>query len=468
MSRLVVVSNRVAVPSQQAANTGGLAVALREALQANGGVWFGWSGKIAQRTSAEPALTEVAPVTYATVDLGRKDHSEYYNGFANRTLWPLFHYRLDLAEFPRRNYEGYLRVNTLFAEQLRPLLGEDDDIWIHDYHMIPLASELRRLGVRQRIGFFLHTPFPALEVFLALPSHERIARSLCAYDVVGFQTRNDLRAFLDYIVNESGGEVLEDGLIRAYGRTLKAAVFPIGVEAENLARTAAHALKVPAVRRFRDSQRDRAFLMGVDRLDYSKGIPERFEAFRRFLEKYPAWHRQVVMVQIAPGSRTEVPEYKQIRAELEARTGQLNGAFADYDWTPLRYLNKGVPRETLVGFFRLSAAGLVTPLRDGMNLVAKEYVCAQSPHEPGVLILSRFAGAARELDAALLVNPFDPDGVADAIARALNMSMEERVERWEAMIKPIRENSLDAWRDSFLKALRAAPYAPPGEAGDAA
>lgn len=220
MSRLVVVSNRVAVPEDGAARAGGLAVALREALEVNGGVWFGWSGKTAAAPSEEPKVTQVGKITYATLDLSRKDYSEYYNGFANRTLWPLFHYRLDIAEFQRTDYAGYLRVNTLFVDKLIPQLQPDDMVWVHDYHLLPFGKELRSHGVQNRIGFFLHTPFPALEVVLALPSHQRLGRSLCSYDVVGFQTMNDLRAFQDYITQEAGGEVLENGIIKAYGRTL--------------------------------------------------------------------------------------------------------------------------------------------------------------------------------------------------------------------------------------------------------
>ncbi len=457
MSRLVVVSNRVAVPDDGPARAGGLAVALREALQENGGVWFGWSGKSVARPAEEPAITEAPPVTYATLDLSRRDHQEYYNGFANRTLWPLLHYRLDLAEFNRQDYAGYLRVNTHFAEKLRPLIRPSDDIWVHDYHLIPFASELRRLGVDNRMGFFLHTPFPAMEVFLALPSHERLARSLCAYDVVGFQTVNDLRAFQDYIVHEQRGEILGDGMLRVFGRTLRAEVYPIGIEVETMQRTAAHAMQESHLRRLVKHMGERQLMIGVDRLDYSKGIPERFRSFERFLQKFPANQGRVSLMQIAPVSRGEVPEYKNIRAELESLAGHINGVYGELDWMPIRYLNKGFPRDTLTGFYRVCRVGVVTPLRDGMNLVAKEYVASQNPHEPGVLVLSRFAGAARELDAALLVNPFDHENVADALNRALTMSLEERRERWEAMMVRVHDSSLDKWRERFLSVLRAVP-----------
>jgi trehalose 6-phosphate synthase len=457
MSRLVVVSNRVAVPDAQSATAGGLAVALRDALQSNGGVWFGWSGKTAAQTAEQPTMTEIGPVTYATLDLGRKDYNEYYNGFANRTLWPLFHYRLDLAEFSHENYTGYLRVNSLFADKLRPLIADDDFVWVHDYHLIPMGRELRARGVGQAMGFFLHTPFPALEVLLALPSHALLVESLCAYDVVGFQTDNDLRAFRDYIVHEAGGEIVDDQNVRAFGRLVHTEVFPIGIERNQMEDAAERAVEQGAARRLERTLNNRNLMIGVDRLDYSKGIPERFRSFERFLELYPAHRGQVSMMQIAPLSRSEVPEYKAIRDTLEGLAGYINGRYGDFDWMPLHYLTKNFQRETLAGFFRLSRVGVVTPLRDGMNLVAKEYVASQDPNYPGVLVLSRFAGAARELDAALLVNPYDHDGVAAALNQGLVMSLEERRERWQSMIEKVRENSLEAWRERFLKVLREIP-----------
>lgn len=460
MSRLVVVSNRVAVPTDQPASAGGLAMALKDALEEKGGVWFGWSGQTSEETSATPQINQVGAITYATLDLSQKDHDEYYNGFANRTLWPLVHYRLDLADFNRQDYVGYLRVNTTFAERLLPLLTPEDDIWVHDYHLIPFGSELRRQGVRNRLGFFLHTPFPALEIFTTLTSHERLARSLCAYDLVGFQTSNDMRAFVDYLVHEAGGEVLSPTVVRAYGRTVHVRVFPISIEPAHLGRLATLGMQDPDVRSFVKSRQDRTVMIGVDRLDYSKGIPERFRSFERFLEKYPQHHRHVVMMQIAPPSRADVPEYQIIRDELQAEAGRINAQYSDIGWTPIHFMNRGFPRETLMGFFRACGIGVVTPLRDGMNLVAKEYVAAQNPMEPGVLVLSRFAGAARELDAALLCNPYDRDGVADALNRALVMPMEEKVERWHSMMTVIQENSIDKWREDFMAALRATPVDP--------
>jgi trehalose 6-phosphate synthase len=456
-----VVSNRVAVPDDQAARAGGLAVALREALQNYGGIWFGWSGKITATSAKEPRIIEHPPVTYAVVDLGRKDYNEYYNGFANRTLWPLFHYRMSLAEFHRGNYAGYLRVNALFAEQLRPLLKPDDTIWIHDYHILPLGKELRRLGAKNRMGIFLHTPFPALEVLLALPSHARLARSLCSYDIVGFQTENDRRSFNDYILHEARGEILGNDMVRAYGRTFKAKVYPIGIEKGVMAQASMMSSKTAAYRRLEKSLGGRKLMIGVDRLDYSKGLPERMEAYQRFLEKFPQHRNAVSFMQIAPLSRSEVPEYKAIRQQLETMSGNINGRYGDFDWTPVRYLTKNFQRNVLAGFFRQAQVGVVTPMRDGMNLVAKEYVASQNPQDPGMLVLSRFAGAARELESALLVNPYDREDVADAMDRALTMSLDERKERWTEMMRIVDEQSLETWRDTYLDDLSKAPFSVP-------
>lgn len=461
MSRLVVASNRLTKATDKKAQAGGLAVALQDALQDHGGVWFGWSGKISANPDPNPAIKEVGPVTYATIDLTRKSYTEYYNGFANRTLWPLFHYRIDLTAFSRQNNSGYQQVNALFAKKLIPLLEADDIIWVHDYHLIPLGEELRRSNIHQPIGFFLHTPFPAMEILITLPSHKSLVRSLCAYDLLGFQTENDLRAFLDYIVHEAGGEIMGNHLIKAFGRTIRVGVFPIGIDTENFVKTGMRSNRLGKVRHLRDKPGDQEWIIGVDRLDYSKGLVERFQAFERLLESYPGYRSKVTLIQIAPPSRSEVPEYKEIRHSLEAEAGHINGRFAEFDWVPINYINKSFKRDVLVGFYRNSAIGLITPLRDGMNLVAKEYVASQNPLDPGVLVLSRFAGAARELNGALIVNPFNFDAVADAIATGLAMTLEERQERWSAMMEVLRVNTLAVWRDNFLSALHEAPYANP-------
>jgi len=454
LSRLVVVSNRVApAKNSKSGSEGGLAVAVKAAMRERGGVWFGWSGRVFDHEPGPPDVFEVGRTTHALVDLSQRDFDEYYNGYANQTLWPLFHYRLDLTEFSRRNLAGYQRVNQLFASRLHPLLRPDDRIWVHDYHFIPMGEQLRALGCQQRLGFFLHIPWPALEILLALPNHRSIVSALCAYDLVGFQTNRDLRAFWEYIELEAGGDVRDDGTIEAFGRVLRAAAFPISIDTNAVARNAVDAESSRQNRRLADSLHGRKLVIGVDRLDYSKGLVARMEAVDHLFKTNPDLRGHVTTMQIAPPSRSDVPEYVEIRQQLEGIVGHVNGAYAEYDWVPIRYLNKGFTQRTLAGFYRASRVGLVTPLRDGMNLVAKEYVAAQKPEDPGVLILSRFAGAAEELTGALIVNPYDIEGVADAMRRALIMPKEERTERWLAMFKWLQQYDVIAWQRAFTEAL---------------
>ena len=452
--RLVVVSNRVAMADPAGKATGGgLAIGILAALKRCGGIWFGWSGEISDAAPAAAELAHRDDITYATLDLERRDYEQYYNGFANRVLWPLFHYRPGLLDFNREEFAGYMRVNRQFAAHLAPLLRPDDVIWVHDYHLMPLADELRRLGLEQPIGFFLHTPFPAAEVLRILPSHAELMRAMCGYDLVGFQTESDLAGFRDYLLRWAGGRAEGAATIAAFGRTLHAAIFPIGIDVDAIAHQAEQSVGARHMLRLQQSLRERSLILGVDRLDYSKGLPQRFKAFERVLELFPETRGHVTLMQIAPPTRSEVPEYTHIRRSLETAAGHINGRFAEYDWMPVRYLNKSFNHRTLCGFMRAARVGLVTPLRDGMNLVAKEYVAAQDPEDPGALVLSCFAGAARELTDALVVNPFDIDGVAEAIREALLMPLDERVDRWQAMMQVLRRKDIAHWRESFTAAL---------------
>ncbi len=458
--RLVVVSNRVSTIDEGRPDSGGLAVAIRAALQENGGIWFGWSGGVEEQPGDEPHIATRGPLTHATLDLSPRDYNEYYIGFANRVLWPLFHFRGSLVEFSRRDYAGYLRVNRLFAGRLAPMLTPDDLVWVHDYHLIPLGGELRRLGCRQPIGFFLHTPFPPPELLRVLPEHQNLVKAMCAYDLVGFQTACDLRGFCDYLMRHAGAEDLGRGAYQVFGRVLRAQVFPIGIDTATVAAQARAAAQSRHMRRLRQSLGDRALMIGVDRLDYSKGLLARFKAFSHLLETRPETRGRIVFMQIAPPSRSEVPEYQEIRRSLAAAAGNINGRYGEFDGAPLRYINKSFTHQILTGFFRAGRIGLVTPLRDGMNLVAKEYVASQDEEDPGVLVLSCFAGAAQELSDAVLVNPHDPEGVAEAIWRAFEMPLGERKERWRAMMRMIERNDITAWREAFVRNLAAAPGVP--------
>ncbi|QSX78529.1 alpha,alpha-trehalose-phosphate synthase (UDP-forming) [Agrilutibacter solisilvae] len=454
MGRLVMVSNRVALPEE--ARAGGLAIALKASMEEAGGLWFGWSGKIAAE-SGQMHEQRLGNVQFLTIDLSKQDAGDYYDGFANRTLWPLLHFRMDLVDYSRETYAGYLRVNALFAEKLAPLLRPDDVVWIHDYHLIPLAQLLRERGVRCRLGFFLHVPMPSSDLLAALPDHRRLFEGLSAYDLVGFQTERDLERFQDYVRLFGHGQVIEHGVLEtALGRRLRAGAFPISIDTAHIRSLAEKAVGKASVKRLAASLSRRSLAIGVDRLDYSKGLPERFRAFSRFLQRHPELRGRLTYLQIAPVSRGDVPEYRQLRQELEGLAGHINGRHADADWTPVRYVNRNYPHATLAGFYRLARVALVTPLRDGMNLVAKEFVAAQDEADPGVLVLSSFAGAARELTHALQVNPYDVDGVADAIAAALTMPLEERLARWRVMMDCIEKHDIAAWRQDFLAALRSA------------
>lgn len=436
---------------------GGLAVALRDALRARSGLWFGWSGEVAEATSPTPHLTHSGRVRYATLDLGQADHEQFYNGFANGTLWPLLHYRLGLLEFRRENLEGYLRVNEAFAEALRPLLRPDDLIWVHDYHLIPLAASLRSRGVGNKIGLFLHTPFPPPAVFTALPRYEILAKAFTAYDLVGLQTEDDRVNLRNVIALHCRCAVTPEGDLELGAQRLLLRAIPVGIDAESLTTMAETASNGPEARRLVDSLAGRRLIIGVDRLDYSKGLPQRFEAYERLLTEFPQHRSKVTFMQIAPVSRGEVRQYRELRRDLERLAGRINGKFAEFDWVPVRYLNRAFGRNILAGFFRHARVGFVTPLRDGLNLVAKEYVAAQDAADPGVLILSRFAGAARELDEALLVNPFDVDAMAEAVHRALAMPLGERQERWRAMSRIVAVNTAAAWQETFLHVLESVP-----------
>lgn len=451
MSRLIVISNRVSKPKKDGAQ-GGLAVALSSALRENKGIWFGWSGEQVDKFTGQLRMEETQGVRTATVDLEAQDVDEYYNGYANRTLWPLFHYRIDLAEYERSFGAGYERVNNRFADTVSPLIEKDDLIWVHDYHLIPLAWDLRKRGHNNKMGFFLHTPWPPTRLLVALPHHERLVESLFSYDVVGFQTLEWLESFRHYCEKEMGGTIDGDDIIVG-DKHIKAIACPIGIDYQEFLDASNSEGAKHAFDKMNASLQDRTMIVGVDRLDYSKGLEERFAGLERFFEDNPDQLRKVVTVQIAPPSRGEVESYREIRSALDAQTGRINGRFAHVDWTPIRYANRGYPRTELAGIYRAAKVGLVTPLRDGMNLVAKEYIVAQDPEDPGVLILSRFAGAAHQLTEALLINPYSAEELSDAISTAIAMPLDERKARWQKMMDIIRDSDVIWWRKKFTSYL---------------
>jgi len=453
MGRLVVISNRVALPKETRA--GGLASALSGALAERGGLWVGWSGNVVDDVGARALRTERAGnIEYALLDLTRTEYNHYYLGFANRTLWPLLHFRPSLLEYRRADFEGYRAVNRLFAEQVARFVRDDDIVWVHDYHLIPLADELRKLGVGARVGFFLHIPLPPAALLTMLPHHEHLFPLFGSYDLIGVQNRRDRDALLEYLRTEMHAKTRSNGDVHlGNGRRLRVQPFPVAIDTLDVARQAKRAAGSAATQRLIRSLEHRALAIGVDRLDYSKGIPQRFEAFAHFLSQHPEWRSRISFLQIAPPSREEVPEYRELRSRLERLAGATNGRWSEPDWMPIRYVNRSFNQATLAGFFRAADIAVVTPLRDGMNLVAKEYVAAQDPDDPGVLILSSFAGAADELKQAIIINPFDSDDIAESFVTALRMPLAERRERWQAMFDYLVRNDVTAWRTRYLDAL---------------
>ena len=467
MTRLIVISNRVSAALGASGSQGGLAVALTAALRESHGIWFGWSGDVTDDFNGQIKFDRMNGVTTATVDLEEQDVEEYYNGYANRTLWPLFHYRIDLAEYERGFAGGYQRANERFADTVRPLIEPDDAIWVQDYHMIPLGAELRERGCDNRIGFFLHTPWPPRRLLLTLPDAADFVRSMFAYDVIGFHTDEWRQSFVDFATIECGG-TFADGILRVDDRAIRLVTCPIGIDSKEFSAVATSETAQKTFEQMRRSADGRAMIVGVDRLDYSKGLEERFLGYERFLRESPEERKAVFLLQIAPPSRETVESYQRIRSTLEGLSGRINGEHADLDWVPIRYVNQGYPRDVLAGVYRAARIGLVTPLRDGLNLVAKEYVAAQDPEDPGVLILSRFAGAAVQMKEALLVNPYSAEELADSIRTALAMTREERVERWRAMFDNVVREDVHWWRKRFTDALLGQKEATPARAAEAA
>lgn len=450
--RLIIASNRIALPG--ATKAGGLAVALADALaERGGGVWFGWSGEVVERETRGVRLFAEGTIDYAIADLTQSEYDGYYLGYSNRALWPVFHYRVDLAHFDEEEFAAYEHVNRRFARLLAQFTRPDDSVWVHDYHFLLMGQEMRASGWDGRMGFFLHIPFPAPEIFSALPQHQRLARGLCSYDLIGFQTNRDTANFRRYLVENAGAVEEEDGTVRVFDRAVRIETFSIGIDPEEFSGLAESEEGRSASDRLGRITENRALVIGVDRMDYSKGLPQRMEAFGRVLDDHEELRGQVSFVQIAPPSRESVDAYQLLREELDRLAGRINADYADLDWTPIRYLARSYGRRSLAGLYRLARVGLVTPLMDGMNLVAKEFVAAQHPEDPGALVLSTFAGAAEQLPAAILVNPHDIAGTADAIYRALAMPLEERRERWESLNASVREQDISWWRHAFLAAL---------------
>lgn len=468
--RLVVVSNRLADPAQSQ-QAGGLAVAIGDALKTSQGLWFGWSGEISDAVASEDPKTWTSDgIEFATVNLTQQENDDYYLGHSNECIWPLFHYRADLMRFDRDKYQTYLAVNRRFALALSKFLRPTDIVWIHDYHLIPLGAELRKLNYTQPIGFYLHIPFPTSPILTCMPNHDSLLRNLMAYDVVGVQTLRDKNALMSCLKPQHR---FADGILSHQPvRQTEIRNIPVGIDVEEFSALAESADPDGALDRMKSRDGDTALIIGADRLDYTKGILERFQAYARLLELHPESCRRVSFLQIAARSRDVILSYDELRQQIDQIAGAIEGDYADIDWNPVCYIRRNVSRDRLARLFRHSRAGLITPLRDGMNLVAKEYVAAQDPDDPGVLILSKFAGASEDMTEALIVNPHDCDGMANALHRAVNMPLTERICRHSSLMTKLRHADAARWRLDFVEALcrsagavRSRPGSPPGEVG---
>ena len=451
---LVVVSNRVSRGKPNEPMTGGLAAALLPIVEKSGAIWVGSSGRVRDGNQKEP-FAEVEALgagALAMLDLPAAHYGGYYEGFANSALWPALHSRADLIRASQDDYLSYREVNAFMARALLRFRKSDSAFWIQDYHFLALGAELRDLGVTQPIGFFLHTPWPSRSVISGVPHHRELIEAMLAYDLIGFQTEEDCENFLSYAQSDLGLAVHDGVITSRYGRT-RAAVFPIGIDPQQFAQLAAKASTHPDVSRLRRSLNGEKLAIGVDRLDYSKGLINRIKAFDRMWTLHPSLARTVSLLQIATPSRGAIEAYGNLQSEVARLVSDVNGQHGEVDWTPIRYLNKGYGQAVLAGLYRAAQVGVVTPLQDGMNLVAKEYVAAQNPVDPGVLVLSKFAGASNELDTALLVNPHDIDGMARTIALALSMPLTERRMRWEAMMAKLRGQTIQQWFADFTDAL---------------
>lgn len=452
---LIVVSNRLPTGS----GAGGLVTALEPVLRAYRGVWLGWDGGHGQGWIPPPSGK---PYRLVPVALRERDVELYYHGFANRTLWPLCHSFVGRTEIRQDFWLAYRRVNRKFAEQIMAEAAHDDLVWIQDYHLMLVPGLLREAGFQGPICFFLHTPFPAYEIFRVLPWRRELLEGLLGCDLVAFHTRGYGDNFKDSVRRILGCPI-EESLVRWRGRKVRVVPAPISIDTAYFERLGSSPETAQRVRRLTNGLSGCQIILGVDRLDYTKGIPERLSAIERLLEKHPEYHHRLVFMQVAVPSRTRVESYRLMKRQIDEMVGRINGRFSEGSWVPVRYLYRYVPQETLCAYYVMADVALVTPLRDGMNLVAKEYVACH-PEEGGVLVLSEFAGAAEELSGAVRVNPYDSEAVADALHQALSMGAEERRRRMAAMKRHLREYDVERWARGLLGALEERPRRKPAEA----
>jgi trehalose 6-phosphate synthase/phosphatase len=463
--RLVVVSNRLPVTLKRAGegwrterSAGGLATAMGPLLARTRGIWIGWSGDTSEARDAkrEEIVTRWArEQRYFAVDLPKKVAEGFYEGFSNQTVWPLFHYFPILLKYDASNWRAYREANERFRDVVLGHARPGDLVWVHDYQLMLLPRLLREAAPDINVGFFLHIPFPSPSVFRLLPRREELLEGLLGADYVAFHTHSYLQNFRQSVLRVLGLDSRMDA-VEVGGRSVKLDALPIGIAPEDFTKLLeGDAATQKRLAEIRERFRDRYLLLGVDRLDYTKGIPERLRTFRRLLKERPEMRGRAVLVQVAVPSRENVAQYRELRQEVDKLVGRINGEFSTPDWTPIVYMRRGVPREELTALYAAADLAWVTPLRDGLNLVAKEFVACQRDGA-GVLILSEFAGAASEMGEAFLVNPYDEEQTAETIVHALTLPEEERRERVRALYDRVARNNVFAWGERFLANLAAA------------
>jgi alpha,alpha-trehalose-phosphate synthase [UDP-forming] len=463
--RLINVSNRLPVVIKKQASgprversSGGLATALDSVWRQEQGVWIGWAGTT-QNQEVEALVAKASrPRAYRLkpVSLSEDEVAKFYSGFANEIIWPLFHDMPSRCNFDPDYWEIYQRVNRKFAHAILDNVRDNDFVWVHDYHLMLTAHYLREAGIKAPVGFFLHIPFPAPDMFEKLPWSEPVLLGLLDYDLVGFQTDRDRLNFLNCLERKVKDGVIERGQTQAVvtreSHRTTVGTFPISIDFEGISELAARPEIASRASLIRRDLLENTLVLGVDRLDYTKGIPERLKAFLILLQKFPELRGKITLVQVVVPSREDIPRYKDLRTELELLVSRINGEFTQAGWVPIHYMHRNLGREELLAYYRAADIALITPLKDGMNLVAKEF-CAAQTDERGVLVLSEFAGAGPELrQGALLVNPNDFAGVAQAIHDAYEMSMEEKRTRMRLLRDLIRRHNVQRWAQSFIQA----------------
>lgn len=455
MSKLIVLSNRVSLPHPDKSTAGGLAVALQDALYDIGGTWVGWNGeKVNHPDEQYFNQTQYNGVEYMTCPLTEKQYQDYYCGFSNNTLWPAMHDRPDLIEYHAEQYETYQKVNQLFAQQLDQITQPNDIIWIHDYHFLSVAHYCRELGMQNRIGFFLHIPFADLKIWDLLPTASNLIHDLAQYDVIGLQTESDQKQCLNVCHHFLNAQMMNSTEMIHQDRHITVQHYPIGVNPELIQKVAQQQNSTSSIFEFDDFQHQQT-IISVDRIDYSKGLIERFSAFEEFLKIYPEYHQHFTDLQIACPCRMDVPTYEHLFEQVKLKVESINQEFSQQDWQPINCTHETVEHDTLMSIYRQSDICWVNSLRDGMNLVAKEYIAAQDRLAPGVLILSKYTGAAEQMPEALIVDPQNRASMVNALNTALKMSKAERLERYQYLINGLKHFDINDWRNAFLKDLQA-------------